>query len=205
MNLLIIGHRQHGKTDVGKILAKAMNTTAHDSSWYVAENVVYPKLKEKYGYTSAAECHADRGNHRQEWFEIIEDYNHEPDRLTRAILSEGSIYVGMRSRMEFIGSKHHFDYVVWVDASKRAPLESQESMRLGKEDADYVLDNNGSKEDLLPEIGRFLLWLTTQSESRQVASIDPVHYAARDILHQYVMENLVSGIVDTKQNFEERH
>lgn len=160
MNILIIGHRQHGKTDVGAMLAKALSTTAHDSSWYMCKNVIYPALKEKYGYDSAAACHADRGNHRQEWFELIEAYNDEPDRLTKAILSEGSIYVGMRSRMEFEGSKHHFDAVVWVDASQRAPLEPSTSMKLTQADADYVFDNNGPIEDLPLQLSGLLIWLS---------------------------------------------
>lgn len=88
MNLLIIGHQGHGKTDVGQKLAELLKTTAHDSSWFMCERVIYPALKDKYNYESAAECHSDRGYHRQEWFELIEAYNSEPDRLTRAILAE---------------------------------------------------------------------------------------------------------------------
>jgi len=64
MNVLLIGHRQHGKTDVGALLAKVLNTTAHDSSWFACERVVYPVLKEKYGYTNPQECYDDRQDHR---------------------------------------------------------------------------------------------------------------------------------------------
>lgn len=49
MNLLIIGHRQHGKTDVSAMLASTLDTIAHDSSWYACQNVIYPALKERYG------------------------------------------------------------------------------------------------------------------------------------------------------------
>jgi hypothetical protein len=66
--------------------------------------------------------------------------------------------------MEFEGSKRHFDYVIWVDASKRKPLEPRESMRLRKEDADYFLDNNGPVEDLPSRIDELLKWLMERDE-----------------------------------------
>lgn len=165
LKFLIIGHRQHGKSDVGRMLTNLLNTTAHDSSWFMCERVVYPQLKDAYGYTSAQECYEDRDNHRQEWFELIEAYNDEPDRLTRAILAEGDIYVGMRSRMEFEGAKHHFDVIIWVDASERKPLESRESMRLRKEDAHYVLDNNGGIDELLPRLVELLTTILDDHDS----------------------------------------
>jgi hypothetical protein len=159
MNLLIIGHRQHGKTDVGKTLADRLATKAHDSSWFMAERVVYPALKVECGYSSVEDCYADRGRHRQAWFELIEAYNDEPDRLTRAILSEGTIYIGMRSRMEFEGSKQHFDAVIWVDGSERVSEEPATSMKLTPADADYVINNNGTVDELPAQIERLLLWL----------------------------------------------
>lgn len=196
MNLLIIGHRQHGKTDVGNLLAKVFNVKAHDSSWYACENIVYPNLKDKYGYRSPEEAHVDRGKHRQEWFELIEDFNDEPDRLTKAILSDGNIYVGMRSRMEYTGSRHHFDYVIWVDASKRVPEEDSSSMKLTRFDADYVLDNNGPLEDLPQKVGILVEWLMFQKspvdKSVQVFDMSPEHYLGRGLLSEFIMQRLVS-------------
>lgn len=197
MKLLIIGNRQHGKSDVGNMLSKALSVVAHDSSWYACENVVFPQLKEKYGYATAKDAHDDRMNHRQEWFEIIEAYNDEPDRLTRAILSEGSIYVGMRSRIEFEGSKHHFDHVIWVDASERVSAEGGESMKLTKDDADYVLNNNGPLVNLPHELGNLLTWLAYRLPPAEdhllVYGIDPVHHLARGTLGAYIAEQLIHG------------
>lgn len=195
MNILVIGHRQHGKTHVGELLAKILNTQAHDSSWYACENIIYPALKDKYGYASAQDAHNDRGAHRQEWFELIEAYNDQPDRLTKAILSEGTIYIGMRSRMEFEGSKHHFDHVIWVDASQRLPEEDSTSMKLTRYDADYVLDNNGSLDALPAQMGLLMEWLTYQipkeDTSVRVFDIDPRLYLARGLLSGFVMNMLL--------------
>jgi len=56
----------------------------------------------------------------------------------------------MRKRDEFNASREAglFDHVIWVDASKRRPPESADSMELVASDADTYLDNNGSEETL---------------------------------------------------------
>lgn len=209
MNILIIGHRQHGKTDVGKLLAEALNTTAHDSSWFACERIVFPALKDKYGYATPEECHADRHNRRQEWFELIEDFNDVPDRLTRTILDEGSIYVGMRSRMEFSGSNRHFDTIVWVDASKRAPEEPWTSMKLHRDDADYVLDNNGPKGDLYKQVGLLIEWMIenpmSNDDATLVYGIDPRHHLSKGTLATFVMEQLLRDQKRLKEVFAAEH
>ena len=152
MKLLIIGHKGSGKTHIGSLLSKQLGVKFIDSSAYCFENVVYPVLKDKYGYKDKEEAMADKDNRREDWFRLIAEYNFIPDRLTLEILKEHEIYVGMRNRREFEGSKHHFDLIVWVDSSERVEDESIASMELTKEDANYVLDNNGSKKDLLKEM-----------------------------------------------------
>ena len=195
MNLLIIGYRQHGKSDVGAMLAEQLDTVAHDSSWYACQNVIYPILKDRYGYASPQAAHDDRMNHRQEWFELIEAYNTEPDRLTKAILREGTVYVGMRSRMEFEGSKHHFDHVIWVDAAGRVPAEDAVSMKLTMTDADYVLNNNGLIECLPEAVSALVRWLalhiTSQEPNITVCGIDPLHHRARGTLPSYIAEQIL--------------
>lgn len=152
MNILILGHRQHGKTLVGKLLAEKLGVQYRDSSVFALETIIYPALKDKYGYSDKDVCHADRVNHRAEWFDLIEAYNDPPDRMTRGILEAANIYVGMRSRKEFEGSKHHFDHIIWVDASDRAPLEDPSSMKLYVADANLFIDNNHDLDHLNSEI-----------------------------------------------------
>ncbi len=159
MKLLIIGHKGSGKTHIGEILADRLETEYRDSSGYCFKHVVYPVLKEKYGYKNEQEAMEDKDNRRSDWFNLISEYNAIPDRLTKEILSEGDIYVGMRNRREFEGSKHHFDLRIWVDARARVEDESIESMELTSEDSQYILDNNGSKKSLLIEIDRLMYYL----------------------------------------------
>lgn len=152
MKLLIIGHKGSGKTHVGELLSNQLEVKFIDSSAYCFEHVVYPVLKDRYGYKNEEEAMADKDNRREDWFNLISDYNAIPDRLTLEIFKDHDIYVGMRNRREFEGSKHHFDLIIWIDASERIEDESIKSMELTEEDAHYTLDNNGTELDLIEEI-----------------------------------------------------
>lgn len=156
MKLLLLGHRQCGKTTIGKMIADKLGLVAHDSSWYAAENIVYPVLKERYGYKDAVACYEDRGNHRQEWFDLIREFNAEPDSLTKDILANGDIYVGMRSQWEFDGSRHHFDRILWIEGGDRVPPEAKESMELSWTNAMDILDNSGDEADLEANVDSYI-------------------------------------------------
>ena len=149
--LMLLGFGRHGKDTVAEILRDQYEYTFSSSSWAAAEHAVFPVLAPKYGYTSVEECFNDRANHRQEWYELIKAYN-TPDltRLATKIYDKTNVYVGIRDRDEFYAVKNKglFDYSVWVDASNRLPPESSDSCTIKKEDADIVLNNNGSEEDL---------------------------------------------------------
>lgn len=172
MNILVIGHKQHGKDEVGKQLGALMGVQYRSSSLFLVEKVIYPVLGPRYGYATAEECYEDRDNHRKEWYDLIREYN-TPDgaRLAKELLKEANIYVGMRSRDEYNASVDQgvFDAIIWVDASKRKPMESLESMGLSEEDADYMIDNNGTIEDLQRQLVSYADWfLARTSHSRSV-------------------------------------
>lgn len=146
MKFLVIGHARHGKDTLGLILSSF--GLKYTSSSFYALKYVYPALKHTHQYHSPEECFNDRHNHRSEWFNIIADLNKSDQAfLCKNIIRDYDVYVGMRSRMEFEASKHLFDAIVWVDASKRLPLESSSSFELVKEDAGFIIDNNSSEKD----------------------------------------------------------
>lgn len=154
MKIMIMGHAGHGKDTVCEMLER------HGYSWagssdFMCENVVYPALKEKYNYDTPAQCFADRDAHREEWYQLIADFN-TPDKaaLAKAIYADHDIYCGIRSVEEFsaIKSAGLFDYSVWVDASDRYFVENEKSCTVTKDMADLVIDNNGSPEDLEGEL-----------------------------------------------------
>jgi hypothetical protein len=147
MKILLLGHGEHGKDTVAEIITELTGLRFESSSHAAAELAVMPKLAEKYGYKTVQECFEDRRNHRDEWRQLITDYN-TPDktRLCREILARCDGYVGMRCPIEYAAVKHLFDVVIWVDARKRKPIDP--SMGVEREPGMVLIGNNGHTMDL---------------------------------------------------------
>jgi len=153
--LLVIGHGRHGKDTVCEYLRDQYNFTFESSSKFCSKLFIYDMLKDKYGYSNEDECYNDRHNHRAEWYNAICNYNeNDAARLGKAIFAEHSIYCGLRNKAEFfeMANQNVFDFTIWVDRSKHLPKESKDSMSLEEFMADFVIDNNGTLEDLKIQI-----------------------------------------------------
>ena len=152
MNLLIIGHGRHGKDTVAEGLVERMPMLSFvSSSLFVAQTVVRGDL-ENIGidYLTLEDCYEDRVNHREFWRDSIARYCYPPSRMAQEILADHDIYVGMRTRREFVAGRHLFDEVIWVDRSAFLPTEP--SCELTMDDATWYLNNNYGTEDLVHEI-----------------------------------------------------
>ena len=71
-------------------------------------------------------------------------------KLGREIFAKNSIYCGLRNKGEFHAMRNTnvFDHAIWVDRGDHLPQEDRSSMSLEIWMADYVIDNNGTLEDL---------------------------------------------------------
>lgn len=162
VKLLIIGSMRHGKDTLAEILHEHYGLKFISSSQACADIFIYDELKDKYGYKTPEECFNDRVNHRQEWYELICDYNKDDKaRLAKEILKYNNTYVGMRDSGEIKECLRQglFDLVIWVDASGRLPLEESNSFNITKSDADIVVENNDSFEEFKEKalrLGSFL-------------------------------------------------
>lgn len=154
-NIIIFGHKGHGKDTACQYLKETFKLTAISSSWFACQKFLYEDLKKKYGYESIEQCYADRINKRQEWYEAIRDYN-TPDKtlLGRDIFSNYNIYNGIRDNEEYYALREAgmISLAIWVDASDRLEEESINSMKLCKEDADIIISNNLSEEILFERL-----------------------------------------------------
>lgn len=152
MNIVVTGFAGHGKDTACQILNDTFGFTFESSSRAALKEVIYPALKDLYGYTSEEECFQDRVNHRKEWFNLIAEYNKDDlTKLGKLIFSKSQIYCGLRNIMELTALKHAglVDLVIWVDARIRLhTLESYESITINPGDADIIVDNNGTEVDL---------------------------------------------------------
>lgn len=144
MKLLILGHAGHGKDTVAEMLAGMLHLKFSSSSVFVFEKAVLPTFREKYGYATVEECYANRDQHREELRMLIKQYN-TPDltRLTRELLAENDIYVGLRDADEFAATRHLYNRIFWVDALIRKGTVDP-SMKIKYERSFEWVDNNGS-------------------------------------------------------------
>jgi hypothetical protein len=149
MKVLILGNARHGKDTLAELFNEHFGLTFMSSSQASADIFLYDQLKDKYGYSSPEECFNDRINHREEWYLSICDYNKDNRaRLAQDILNRVDCYVGMRDKEEFneCVNQKLFDLIIWVDASKRLPLEPGTSFNINISDVDIVIENNDTFE-----------------------------------------------------------
>ena len=150
--LLIIGHARHGKDSLAEMIRDVMGLKFTSSSVFVGKECIWPTWgKERYQDFEA--MFHDRVNFRKTWADLISAYN-TPDktRTAKTMLDRGfDMYVGMRRIDEFKACSEIrlFDYVIWVDACKRLPLESSDSNDMTSDLADLYFDNNGPKTDMI--------------------------------------------------------
>lgn len=123
--ILILGHGRHGKDTLAEIIADLYGLTFVSSSRVLLTEVVWPALRAAgMQYEDQEAAYADRSNHRAFWKQALTDYN-TPDKtaLTRKVLEQCDMYVGMRCAEEYEASKHLFDICLWIHrpATPREP------------------------------------------------------------------------------------
>ena len=148
--ILILGYARHGKDTVAEMLHRKYGFRFMSSSEFVGREIIWETWG-KTRYHSFEAMFADRVNWRKQWMEMISLYN-TPDKAktARTMLERGyDMYVGMRRYDELEASRDLFDYVIWVDRSEHLPPETG-SMDITRDNArpDFVVDNNGTLEDL---------------------------------------------------------
>ena len=135
MKILILGHGQHGKDTFAEYLSKYSGLTFTSSS-RAALDAIWPALKVALGYGDSDKelAYHERHMYRDLWKELISLYN-TPDKaaLVKHVLAKHEMYVGLRCPLEFKASKHLFDYIFWVDASDRKPLEPTMGIEFDRE------------------------------------------------------------------------
>jgi hypothetical protein len=152
LKFMIMGYARHGKDTVAEIMQNSLGLKFVSSSFAAADKIMMPYFASKgVNYASVDQCYADRVNHRAEWYDQIKAYHtHDLARLAREIYKDSDVYVGIRDEEQLKAAHDEglFDYSIWVDRSKHAPPEPTSSNTVTWQMADYVIDNNGTLEEL---------------------------------------------------------
>lgn len=151
LRLIVMGHGEHGKGTVCQILQERYGYRSCSSSYAALQPCIWPAMQSYYD--TMDECYQDRRNWRTLWGQLITRFNHDDKtELGRHIFEylQCDIYDGIRKAEELNAIKKAglIDYVVWVDGSRRKPMESSESMTVNRSMADITIDNNGPEHEL---------------------------------------------------------
>lgn len=154
MKLLVLGYRQSGKDEFAEMVAKHTNLRYKNASLIASEKFIFDNISKKY--KDPLECYDDRGNNREEWRKLFDEYHkYDEVRFYKEVLEEYDIYCGIRNPKHLAKIRDVFDLVVWIDAEKRVGKESDKSNNVYPYMADYVFDNNGSYEDFVKNTKKF--------------------------------------------------
>lgn len=155
LKIMLMGEGDCGKGTLCKFVAKKYGMSAKSSSEHACELFMFDQLKGEHGYKTPKECHADRRNHRQAWYEGIYAFNkNKLTALGESLYSKYDIYDGVRHKDEFNAMKEVglFDIAIWIDASVRTEGESEASMSVTKDMADIIILNNGTEKEYITKI-----------------------------------------------------
>lgn len=193
--LFVVGWGRHGKDQFAEYMREFYpHISFVSSSLFVAEQAVFPHLKERYGYENVEQAYDDRHNHRAEWKQLISEYNKDDKaKMARELFEKHDIYVGIRCREELEAARELSDLVIWVDRSKYVPPEGEESMTITKDMADIIVDNNGSLAEL-------------RERARRIAAPffeKPNHYIVSDIVREENAKTFLSVISCEARSEEE--
>ena len=155
MKMFIVGHAGHGKDTVAKMFEELIDVSACSSSEFACERIVMPFLRKRgLVYSSPGEAHADRGSHRMLWREAIREYTKDdPARLAKEIFRHHEIYVGVRSRDEFMECQKIVDISMWVESYPRV-MKTDESLDILCSDCDISIFNGGDVFDTHASVAR---------------------------------------------------
>lgn len=162
-NFIIFGHKRHGKDTACEYLQSKYGIKFAATSFLACETFLFEKMKaDGYNYQTVEECFDDRANHRKYWYETIRDFN-TPDkaRFGKLVFDKYDIYCGLRDREELnaIRAAGLVQLSIFIDASARLEKEDPESMKLDIEDADIIITNNGTVEQLYEKLDKLFTQL----------------------------------------------
>ena len=168
MKYCILGSSRSGKDTLGEIFVEELGLKFMASSEFLSEKVIYPVLSEEYGYSTPMECFNDRhrsNDMRKLWYDLLTAYNSSnKSRLASELLREYDMYIGLRNidELNACKDKNLFDIIIWIDAPLRVPLEPSTSITVTKEDADIIIENNGTEEEFITKVKRLIYLISNR-------------------------------------------
>jgi hypothetical protein len=159
MNIMILGHRYHGKTTLAEILERRFNFAFQDTTRPLKEltgnfiekhpefGISLPEFKLKFA--------VDKDAVRHVMVAALADYNKDdPARFIKDRFERSNIYAGCRSIEQYAAAKSIIDFTFWITDSRRE--EDDPTMELKRTSDMIFIDNSGTKLQLEYQVKRAL-------------------------------------------------
>ena len=159
--MVVTGFAGHGKDQFCTFLHKASKGTIRfkDISQLLCQQIIYPLWGHAH-YANEIDCYHDRSANRAVWYTLLEQYSkNDKASIIRQIFLHSDIYCGLRSKEQLEAARREniVALTVWIDATARtATTESLESCTITAQDADVIITNNGTLEQLESKAVAFL-------------------------------------------------
>jgi hypothetical protein len=154
VRLAICGPGRSGKDTAALWLKEHTTLRYNGSTSEAAAQICFEALRDKYGYASAEEAFADRHAHREEWANLIWDYN-LPDGLTlyTDMLRTSDVLNGIRRGHEIraLQDAGLIDLTIWIDRD----VMRDPSCELAPTDCDIVIQNRWTVVTFHRRLARF--------------------------------------------------
>ena len=156
--ILIIGYSEAGKTTASKLLAKQNNTECMGTAQVIMREIwvdcfqfsakTPSELGEQASFIKKLKLAERFGDLFRIYMRDVGNRlrSDDPAALAKACLElDFPIVEGVRTCEEFNACKHLFDEILWIDRELATPNETDE---LVPSDADKIIDNNGTIDEL---------------------------------------------------------
>ena len=160
MKIMILGHKNHGKDFLAEYISKKLNLKFISATDYFFKNVLIDRVE---GFKTIENCLRLKESTlgREYLYNLFNDYNDSDGsgfKSIKDVLKISDIYCGCRDINAYLSAKKEglIDFTIWVDSGKRLEPESSSSINIDSSVADYIIKNNGSKDDFINEIDKML-------------------------------------------------
>lgn len=150
--LALVGHSRCGKDLAGKWLGENTVCNYQGSLSWLLNPIIARKMN-----MSEAECWRRRHEFVEKMIGLYDEIReHDPCGVIRVAIEEcnADVITGVRDLQELktAVASGAIDLIVWIE---RDTVPSDPAMRITKEDAHIIIENNGSEQDLYNKLYRF--------------------------------------------------
>jgi hypothetical protein len=159
MNIMILGHKEHGKTTLAELLNYRFGFTFVDTTIRLRDiTKEYLTSNPQLGLSSGVfhqQFHTNKDKVRHVMVEALADYNKDdPVRFIKEQFERCNVYAGCRSNAQYEAAKPFIDLTFWIKDNRKE--ENDPTMEIEYQPDMILIDNSGTKLQLESKVKQAL-------------------------------------------------